>query len=198
MVIDEKITIETTNRVASPSPSRCNTVLRTGFTPPLSSAAPNARHSRQASTAQWRPSPRPMRCKKRAAASPAARILSGRSGEPPALGDLHAIALPVRADVAVSELLRVGLDVVVEDDHDLAAVVVDELLHLGIHAGPLLLVGLAARGGEKLVEPRIGPFRFVPRGTRGISDAEHPVDGRSAAPIIRDKRLLQPYIVEIA
>src|SRR6478609_1586280 len=97
-------------------------------------------------------------CKKRAATSPAARILSGRSGEPPALGDLHAIALPVRADVAMSELLRVGLDVVVEDDHDLTAIVVDELLHLGVEGRPLLLVGLAACRHQKVVELRISPF----------------------------------------
>src|SRR5260221_9234103 len=197
MVIDEKMTIETTNSVTSPSPSRCNTVLRTGFTPPLSSAAPNARHSRRASTAQLRFSPRLMRCKKRAAASPVARILSGRSGEPPALGNLHAIALPVRADVTVSELLRVGLDVVVEDDHDLAAVVVDELLHLGVDGRPLLLIGLAASCEKEIVELGIGPFRLIPRRTLGIDHREQPVAGGPAAPIVRAPRLLQPNVVEI-
>src|SRR5438876_824888 len=39
MVTAEKITIETTNSVTSPSPSRCNTVLRTGFTPSISRPA---------------------------------------------------------------------------------------------------------------------------------------------------------------
>src|SRR5438445_472858 len=57
--------------------------------------------------------------------------LNRRSGEPPALGDLEAVDLPVRRDLAVRDLRRVRLDVVVEDDDDLPAIVVDELLQLG-------------------------------------------------------------------
>src|SRR5437867_2284448 len=129
MVTAEKITRETTNKVTRPSASRCKTVRMTGFTLRRSVAvsalhlpvrAGSAREQRRG----W------------AIGSPVARPVSRRSGEPPALGDLHAVALPVRRDVAMGKLLRVGFDVVVEDDDDLAAIVMDELLHLGVHAGP--------------------------------------------------------------
>src|ERR1700730_13004 len=191
MVTAEKITIETTNRVMNPSPSRCNTVLRTGFTPPSS------RPSCLSPPVPTRPVPTlPVR-DRRAAGLPAARTLSGRSRKPPALGDLHAVALPIRRDVAMGELLRGGLDVIVEDDDDLAAIVVDELLRLGVEGGPLLLVRLAARLDENVVEVRIVPLGLVPGGALRVDHRQHPVDGRPAAPVIRAPRLLQPDIVEI-
>ena len=80
----------------------------------------------------------------------------------------------------MGESLGVGIDIGVEDEVDEPAVVMQQLLHFGIHAGALGLVGLRAGGDEQLVEARIFPERFVPRRFRRIGGGEHPVAGRPA------------------
>src|SRR6516165_9754308 len=88
-----------------------------------------------------------------------------------------------------------GLHIVVKDDHDDAAVVVNELLHLGVHDGPLLVIGLPSRRVQKVIELRIGPMRFVPRRSLGIDRGEHPVAGRPSIPVRAAPWFLQPDIV---
>ena len=125
------------------------------------------------------------------------RPASKPSGKPPALADLHPIERPVRGGIAVSERVRMGIDERVEHEVDEPTVVMDELLHLGIHAGALVVVGLGTRLDEKLVEPRVLPERVVPRGVRRIGGREHPVAGRTARPVGGDERLLEPDIVPV-
>jgi hypothetical protein len=47
-----------------------------------------------------------------------------RSDEPPALGDLEAVVLPIGRDLAVTQFLGLGTDVIVEHQNDVAVVVV--------------------------------------------------------------------------
>src|SRR4030095_8358749 len=63
---------------------------------------------------------------------------------PPALVHVAAVVVVVGIVFGVTDLGRQGADVVVEHQHHLAAVVVDELLGLGIHRLALGLVGFGA------------------------------------------------------
>ena len=118
--------------------------------------------------------------------------------EPPALGDPLAIELPVAGNVAMAQGFLMRLDVGVEDEVDQAAIVMQQLLHLGIHGRTFRLIGFRARRDQQLVEARILPERVIPRRTRRIGRGEHPVAGRPAAPVGGDEGLLQPDIVPIA
>ena len=71
--------------------------------------------------------------------------------------------------------LTVGVDVGVEAEIDQAAIVMHQLLHLGIHRRALVVVGLGAGLEKELVEARILPEGVVPGRVRGIGDGEHPV-----------------------
>src|SRR4051812_16042310 len=81
--------------------------------------------------------------------------------KPPARGDLHAVIVPVRGDVAMRQLLGVGGDVGAPAEIDQAAIVMDELLHLGIHRLALVAVGLGAGLHQELVEALVVPERVV-------------------------------------
>src|SRR5215831_1927030 len=174
MVTVEKMMIETANIVTTPSTRRCTTVLTTAFMAPSTLA--------RARGAGIGPPPGTLPC----------------LGEPPTLGDLQAIGLPVRSDRGMGQLLRIGLHIVVEDKHDDTAIVMEELLHLGVHLGTLLVVGFAARRDQHVVELRIGVVGLVPRRTLGIDGGEQPVAGRSAGPNASAPRLLEPDIVPVA
>src|SRR6516164_7847634 len=104
MVTVEKMMIETANIVTTPSTRRCTTVLTIAFMATLTWA--------RGTGIGPPPGALPWLC------------------EPPTLGDLQAIGLPVRSDGAMGQLLRIGLHIVVEDKHDDTAIVMEELLHL--------------------------------------------------------------------
>src|SRR5262245_17055818 len=118
--------IETTNRVTTPKPRRCNTVATIAF---------KASHLLQGHL--------------RTRASIRRPPGGTRLGEPPALGDFQAINWKVPRDVPVGQLLRRRLHVVIEHEYDDAAVVMDQLLHLSIHLRTLFVVGFAACRYEK-------------------------------------------------
>ena len=98
----------------------------------------------------------------------------------------------------MGESLGVGIDIGVEDQVHQPAVVMQQLLHFGIHAGTLGIVGLRAGGDEQLIEARIFPERFVPHRFRRIGGGEHPVASRPADPVRGEERLLEPDIVPVA
>src|SRR5262249_48881186 len=114
------------------------------------------------------------------------------------LGNLETVALPIGSYLAVCQLPRGSFDVVVEHDDNHASVIMDQLLHLRVHALPLFLVSFATRGNEEFIETGIGPLRFVPRGALRIHGGQHPVASRAAAPVATAPSLLQPHIVPIA
>src|SRR5262245_35229113 len=191
----EKMMIDTKNNVTRPSPRRWRTVLTTGCMIDPSAACSILRFDDLGKSAASPPAENRTRRRKERSAGHGATV---RSGEPPARGDLHAVDVPVGGDVAMRQLLGVGRHIGAPAEIDQAAIVMHELLHLGIHALALVAVGLGAGLDQELVEPRIGPEGVVPGGSLGIGDREHQVLDRPAVPIGSDERLLQPNHVPVA
>src|SRR4029077_6848212 len=174
--VASEMMIETTNSVTTPKPRRFNTVATIAFKASSPVVKP---HTNRGTGDPARPWKEPL-------------------GEPPALGDFQAISWKVGRDVPVGQRLRRRVHVVIENEDDDAAVVMDQLLHLGIHGRTLLVVGFTAGRHKKLIEARIIPMRLVPGRPLGIDRGHHPVDGRTAVPVTGAPGLLQPDIVKVA
>jgi len=83
----------------------------------------------------------------------------------------------------MAQFFRMGTDIIVKDDDDIAVIVMLDLLHFGIERRPLGFVSLGACLDEQLVEARVFPMSLVSGGITGIGGGEHPVAGGTAAPI---------------
>ena len=75
-----------------------------------------------------------------------------RSGHPPAAPHVSAVVVEVGVQITMRHGLGMGGHIVVERQHDLAAIVMQQLLHFGIHLGPLGLISFGAGRNQKLVE----------------------------------------------
>src|SRR5690606_4417786 len=111
---------------------------------------------------------------------------------------LQAVALPVRRNLAAADLLRESLDEIVEDENNRATVVMDDLLRLGVNLGALRVVRLGTTLENQLVEPVVLPERLVPRCVFRVGLREHPVTGRTAAPVGGAPALLEPDVTPVA